>query len=108
MTILSSSVIIGRKGSSRRGTSLLSEKKISNRKNFTTDKKERTQKPKMFHLETRKFQIFNINDPVWVVAPPVCVFNKYQLPIALSPTYDSTVDNTGGRIICLRFCWKLE
>ena len=29
----------------------------------------------------------------------MCVFNKYQVPIALSPTYDSTVDNTGEEYI---------
>ena len=46
-------------------------RKISKRKNFTTDKKEWTQKSKMFHLETRTFQISNINDPIWGVAPPV-------------------------------------
>ena len=32
-------------------------RKISKRKNFTTDNKEWTHKSKMFHLETRIFQI---------------------------------------------------
>ena len=40
-------------------------RKISKRNNFTTDKKEWTQKSKMFHLETITFQISKINDPVW-------------------------------------------
>ena len=53
----------------------------------------------MFHLETRTFKISNINDPVWGVAQPVCVFKKDQVPIALSPTYASTVDNTGEEYV---------
>ena len=52
-------------------------RKISNSKNFTIDKKECTQKSKMFHLDTRTFQIYKINDPVLGVAPYVCVFKKF-------------------------------
>ena len=48
----------------------------------------------MFHLETRTFKIYKINDTVWGVAPPVCVSNKYQVLIAISQSYDSTVDST--------------
>ena len=29
----------------------------------------------------------------------MCMFNKDQVPIALSPTYDSTVDNTGKEYV---------
>ena len=54
----------------------------------------------MFHLETRTFKISKINDPVWGVAPSVCVFNKNQVLIALLPTYVSTVDNTGEEYVC--------
>ena len=49
----------------------------------------------MFHLNTRTFRISRINDIEWVVALPVCVLNKDQVPISLSPIYASNVDNTG-------------
>ena len=70
-------------------------RKTSKSKNFTTYKKEWTHKSKMFHLETKTSQISKINDPVWGVAPPVCVFNKDQVPIDISSAYATTVDNTG-------------
>ena len=54
----------------------------------------------MFHLETRTFKISKINDPVWGVAPSLCVFNKDQVLIALLPTYVSNVDNTGEEYVC--------
>ena len=53
--------------------------KVSKRKNFNTDNKEWNKKSIMFHLETRAFNISNINDPEWGVAPTVCVFNKDQV-----------------------------
>ena len=72
----------------------LSLRKIAKRNNFTTDKKDWTHKSKMFRLDTRTFKISKINDPLWGVAPPVFVFNKNRVLIALSPRYIITVDNT--------------
>lgn len=73
-----------------------SRRLISKRKNNKTDKTNWEPKSNMFHLETRAFQMSKVNDQVWGIAPPEYVFNKDQVPIALSPTYASTVDSVGA------------
>lgn len=76
-----------------------SRRLISKRKNHNTDKTSWEPKANAFHLETRVFQMSKVNDPEWGVAPPECVFNKDQVPIALSPTYASTVDSIGTECV---------
>lgn len=40
-----------------------------------------------------------MNDPVWGIAPPECVYNRDQVPIALCANTEKTVDDKGREVV---------
>ena len=82
------------------------QKKFCDRNNFrmrvvTRAKKSMQSKEEMcetikeFHIETRIFQMETINDPVYGLTGPQCVFNRDQIPIELRAKKCTTIDDKG-------------
>lgn len=48
-----------------------------------------------FHFKTRVLQLFHSNFPRWRFIETFFVFTHDQVPIAISPIYNTTVENKG-------------
>jgi hypothetical protein len=53
----------------------------------------------MWHIANKIYQEEVINDPEWGRTPPTGVFNRDQVPIALTSEHSRTIDTTGREVV---------
>ena len=74
-------------------------RKVGARVNHKLSMDEWNSKMKTFHVETRDFQLTEMNDPIFGIAHPWWVFSNDQVPIYLSSKQIMTVEERGLNIV---------
>ena len=70
---------------------------VINKKNWTLEKKLGMKLVEDFHINTRAFQLTEMKDPVYGIAPPANVFNLDQVPINLAQSCNKTINEKGAK-----------
>ena len=72
-------------------------RKVTNRRNWNAEKGHATDLVRDFHIDTRAFQLQEINDDVYGLTHPTNVYNLDQVPIVLLPSSTTTVEARGAK-----------